>query len=364
MRSRDGHGPASHARVARPRQSSIRAPPERACICSPGEPLAGSTKIAPSRSIPIRAIRSKACRFPCWPELLHAAMNLADGLELGYLGVDFVLDAVRGPVVLEANVRPGLNIQVANRRGLMPRLRLISSSSPPIDWPRSAAKNLSPKWPTCRPLFLILRAHSADLLRSFWTDAGARVYRHLPEFSTRSILPDYPRDEHRESETGHGDYSSKSSHFDRRRHGCECDGGRWRDLFSRIRARPERKPFGMRAGNDPAPGHWRLNPTDFAGDGRTVVLLPPLGDLLRIAPGGGFRRNDRCGRLRGNAAGHRVCARCDLLGHRNGRRSLVERLDGNARSAPSSVALLRLADADQSMGPLGRFHCRRSAGFM
>ena len=44
---------------------------------------------------------------------------------MGYLGVDFVLDAAAGPVVLEANARPGLNIQVANRCGLLPRLRFI-----------------------------------------------------------------------------------------------------------------------------------------------------------------------------------------------------------------------------------------------
>ena len=55
---------------------------------------------------------------PFWTDLLQAAMKLADGLELGYIGVDFVVDANLGPVVLEANARPGLNIQVANRRGL------------------------------------------------------------------------------------------------------------------------------------------------------------------------------------------------------------------------------------------------------
>lgn len=45
-------------------------------------------------------------------------MDLAGNLELGYLGVDFVLDAQLGPVALEANARPGLAIQIANRAGL------------------------------------------------------------------------------------------------------------------------------------------------------------------------------------------------------------------------------------------------------
>ncbi len=54
-------------------------------------------------------------------------MKLSDAIEMGYIGVDFVVDATIGPVVLEANARPGLAIQVAHRTGLLPRLRLIES---------------------------------------------------------------------------------------------------------------------------------------------------------------------------------------------------------------------------------------------
>ena len=46
---------------------------------------------------------------------------------MGYIGVDFVIDAKIGAVVLEANARPGLAIQVAHRIGLLPRLKLIDS---------------------------------------------------------------------------------------------------------------------------------------------------------------------------------------------------------------------------------------------
>ena len=65
--------------------------------------------------------------IPGWRELLGAAMKLADALEMGYIGVDFVIDAKIGPVVLEANARPGLAIQVAHRIGILPRLKLIES---------------------------------------------------------------------------------------------------------------------------------------------------------------------------------------------------------------------------------------------
>ena len=65
--------------------------------------------------------------IPGWRELLGAAMKLSDALEMGYIGVDFVIDAKLGAVVLEANARPGLAIQVAHRIGLLPRLKLIDS---------------------------------------------------------------------------------------------------------------------------------------------------------------------------------------------------------------------------------------------
>ena len=69
-------------------------------------------------------------QIPGWHNLLAAAMKLADALEMGYIGVDFVIDAKIGAVVLEANARPGLAIQVAHRIGLLPRLQLIDSTSP------------------------------------------------------------------------------------------------------------------------------------------------------------------------------------------------------------------------------------------
>ena len=45
--------------------------------------------------------------------------RLSHALQLGYVGVDIVLDANYGPMVLEANARPGLNIQIANNQGLL-----------------------------------------------------------------------------------------------------------------------------------------------------------------------------------------------------------------------------------------------------
>jgi alpha-L-glutamate ligase-like protein len=59
--------------------------------------------------------------IPHWREAVDMAVRLSRALGLGYLGVDLVLDAKTGPVVLEANARPGLAIQIANRHGLRAR---------------------------------------------------------------------------------------------------------------------------------------------------------------------------------------------------------------------------------------------------
>lgn len=66
--------------------------------------------------------------LPGWRDVIVAAMRLGDALEMGYVGVDFVMDATMGPVVLEANARPGLAIQVAHGQGLRKRLDFIDAA--------------------------------------------------------------------------------------------------------------------------------------------------------------------------------------------------------------------------------------------
>lgn len=75
-------------------------------------------------------------RVPDWPEVLEGAVKLGDGLQLGYIGIDYVIDANAGPVVLEANARPGLAVQIANRRGLLSRSRFIDTQQPELLTPR------------------------------------------------------------------------------------------------------------------------------------------------------------------------------------------------------------------------------------
>jgi alpha-L-glutamate ligase-like protein len=63
--------------------------------------------------------------IPEWERLLTLAALCYDISGLGYLGVDFVLDRELGPMMLEMNARPGLNIQIANQTGLRTRFAAV-----------------------------------------------------------------------------------------------------------------------------------------------------------------------------------------------------------------------------------------------
>lgn len=68
--------------------------------------------------------------IPHWRTLLELAANCFELTGLGYLGVDVVLDATQGPLILELNARPGLNIQLANGVGLRTRVAAVDADAP------------------------------------------------------------------------------------------------------------------------------------------------------------------------------------------------------------------------------------------
>ncbi len=65
-------------------------------------------------------------RVPYWEEVLAMSCRVSRAVGLGYVGVDIVIDAEHGPMLLEANARPGLAIQIANNKGLLERLHEIA----------------------------------------------------------------------------------------------------------------------------------------------------------------------------------------------------------------------------------------------
>lgn len=74
----------------------------------------------------------KGLSIPHWKKLLEMSAALGNETEFGYLGVDFVLDKDKGPLLLEMNARPGLSIQIANKAGLIPRLDLVNDFLPKL----------------------------------------------------------------------------------------------------------------------------------------------------------------------------------------------------------------------------------------
>ncbi len=66
-------------------------------------------------------------QIPHWPKILQMAAECYGIAHLDYMGVDIVLDKELGPMMLELNARPGLNIQLCNDSGLLPLLRKAES---------------------------------------------------------------------------------------------------------------------------------------------------------------------------------------------------------------------------------------------
>jgi alpha-L-glutamate ligase-like protein len=71
-------------------------------------------------------------QVPFWEKMLWIAARSFEMTGLGYIGVDLVIDRDRGPLLLELNARPGLAIQLANRKGLKARLDKIDQAPPEV----------------------------------------------------------------------------------------------------------------------------------------------------------------------------------------------------------------------------------------
>ena len=64
-------------------------------------------------------------KIPNWTKALELAVRAQIASGLGYLGADIVLHPDKGPMILELNAQPGLQIQLANMVGLKKRLEKI-----------------------------------------------------------------------------------------------------------------------------------------------------------------------------------------------------------------------------------------------
>jgi alpha-L-glutamate ligase-like protein len=73
-----------------------------------------------------KMIKVNGIKIPLWREVLETAVKSQRVINnLGFMGIDIVLDKDKGPVVLEVNARPGLSIQICNRAGLKQRINKV-----------------------------------------------------------------------------------------------------------------------------------------------------------------------------------------------------------------------------------------------
>jgi alpha-L-glutamate ligase-like protein len=116
------------------RQIAQRGVPDIRVIVFRGVPVMAMTRL-PTASSGGRANLHQGAvgagidlRSGLFAESLRTALRAAEATGLGYVGADVVVDATRGAVLLELNARPGLAIQIANRAGLLSRLKAIRGS--------------------------------------------------------------------------------------------------------------------------------------------------------------------------------------------------------------------------------------------
>lgn len=79
----------------------------------------------PIEFIPGKHLSLSGLKLPHWEDILLIAVQAAQAINLNFAGVDIALDRDDGPVVLEINARPGLDIQLANLAPLRSRLRRV-----------------------------------------------------------------------------------------------------------------------------------------------------------------------------------------------------------------------------------------------
>jgi len=92
---------------------------------SSGETLAGVLENDIVDEHPDTGALIAGLSIPHWDFILESAARCYEVTELGYLGVDMVIDRDLGALILEMNARPGLNIQIANCTGLATRITRI-----------------------------------------------------------------------------------------------------------------------------------------------------------------------------------------------------------------------------------------------
>jgi hypothetical protein len=76
-------------------------------------------------AIGVESLRATGSAAPAGGQILDASSSCSEFTGLGYLGADLVIDEELGPLVMEVNARPGLQVQNVSSVGLVERLNEI-----------------------------------------------------------------------------------------------------------------------------------------------------------------------------------------------------------------------------------------------
>ena len=117
-----------------------------------GKTLAGVLNDLVVEEHPDTGARVAGLQIPQWDFILQSSARGYDVTGLGYLGVDMVIDRDLGPLILEMNARPGLNIQIANCAGLTDRVARIEEIYDSAATPEERAAVARREFPAREPL--------------------------------------------------------------------------------------------------------------------------------------------------------------------------------------------------------------------
>lgn len=77
------------------------------------------------KNVPGTKLAISGLKVPYWDKMMEMSIESQKVTNLGFMGVDFLIDRDEGPKIVELTARPGLSIQIANQDGLRWRLRKV-----------------------------------------------------------------------------------------------------------------------------------------------------------------------------------------------------------------------------------------------
>ncbi len=72
---------------------------------------------------PDSKVKIAGLQIPFWQEIIEMSQKIANLSPLLFLGIDIAIDQEKGPLVLEINARPGIEIQNVTQKGLLESLK-------------------------------------------------------------------------------------------------------------------------------------------------------------------------------------------------------------------------------------------------